>query len=270
VAASFLKVHVNINIAPDEVGMKAEAEADDGSRETNVRRSTGIRGWVDRLFFTTATVTKVADLAPGFRLLDLEGSELTKSQGKAGDKIQLRASSTFGLRTYTPLDWDRARGRFRICAFLHGAGPGATWMRALRDGNACSFFGPRGSLAFEKMTGPIVLFGDETSIGVAAALRALRGSEASVVLEGTSARDVSLVAETLGLSDVHAFAKKPDDEHLGDAAKAIARAAASGGTIVLTGRARSIVTVRDRLYAEGVTTKMRSKAYWADGRTGLD
>lgn len=229
-----------------------------------------VKSWVDRVFFTSATVAKVTDVAESFRLVELEGSALSKGQGRPGDKIQVRAAG-FAMRTYTPVGWDGDRGRTRICAFTHGSGPGARWARALRDGDPCSFFGPRSSLAFAKMTGPIVLFGDETSLGVAAALCSLRGDGRRIVLEASSSRAVKSVVDTLQLDDAAVIEKSSDDAHLREASELIAQATSTTGvTVVLTGRAASIVDLRRRLRDAGVTATVKAKAYWAEGKTGLD
>ncbi len=238
-------------------------------RQGSTERSV-VPSWVDRMFFTTATVAKVADIAESFRLIELEGPALRKSRGGPGDKIQVRAAR-FGMRTYTPVGWDADRGRTRICAFTHGAGPGARWVSTLREGDPCSFFGPRGSVSLAKITGPIVLFGDETSLGIAAALSALGVPGSRIVLEATSSAAATRVVNTLELGSTDVVAKTSDDAHLQRASELVAEAAtASDVTVVLTGRARSIVEVRRLLRQRSVSAAIKSKAYWADGRTGLD
>jgi NADPH-dependent ferric siderophore reductase len=229
------------------------------------------RSFVDRVFLTSTTVAKVAVLAEGFHLLELEGEALSKG-GQPGDKLQIHTSGLATMRTYTPFAWDVPRGRMQICAFTHGDGSGARWVRALRDGDPCSFFGPRGSLAFAKMkaSGPIVLFGDETSLGVGASLRALRGKAAQLVFEATSAPAVSAVVDRLELADTAVLARTSDDAHLREVAARIVEAATKDATIVLTGNAKSIIAIRQHLREAKVDAAIKSKAYWAEGRTGLD
>lgn len=223
----------------------------------------------DKMLFTHATVARVADLSPRFRLVELEGAELTQTRGAPGDKLQVRAAG-FAMRTYTPIDWDRERGRTRICAYVHGDGPGARWVSALREGDGCSFFGPRSSLALARSTGPVVLFGDETSIAVASSLRALRGTAAHIVLEASDAETVQPVLAALGIDDASVFVRAPDDTHLRAVGDEIVRRLTPSSSVFLTGGAHSIVGVRAHLRAAGAGGSIKAKAYWAEGKTGLD
>lgn len=224
-----------------------------------------VTSWVDRVFFTQATVADVVDVAPRFRIMTLEGPELAKTTANPGDKIQVRARG-LSLRTYTPVGWDRAKGRAKVVAFVHGEGPGALWTQALRAGDTCAFFGPRSSIALAKAKGPVILFGDETSIGVAASLHALRGKDAHLVLEADSRDAVAPVLDALALSHATVCARTGD--HLRDAAERIA--AVKDASIILTGCAASIVTVRQHLRTLGAPATFKAKTYWAEGRTGID
>lgn len=62
------------------------------------------------------------------------------------------------------------QGCTQILVYLHGSGPGCTWAEQAREGASCEFFGPHKSLETPKGNGPLVLFGDETCFGIAAAL----------------------------------------------------------------------------------------------------
>lgn len=226
-----------------------------------------VTSWVDRVFFHQATVADVVDVAPRFRVVTLEGPALAKTTAHPGDKIQVRARG-LSLRTYTPVDWDRAKGRTKLVAFVHGDGPGAAWTQSLRTGDACAFFGPRRSIALAETTEPVVLFGDETSIGVAASLAALRGDDAHVVLEASSREAVAPVLDAMSIP--RATVCPRGDDHLRDAAERIAAVATRASSIVLTGRAASIVAVRDHLRSLGAPPPFKAKTYWAEGRAGID
>src|SRR5947208_11720096 len=76
--------------------------------------------------------------------------------------------SGLSARTYTPMSWDAVNGRTRMLTFAHGDGPGSRWASGLREDDTCQFFGPRHSLDLSGLESPVVLFGDETSFGLAA------------------------------------------------------------------------------------------------------
>lgn len=228
-----------------------------------------VKDLIDRVFFTSARVAKVTEAGDRFRLVDLEGDALTTARIGHGDKIQVHASS-FALRTYTPIAWDRARGRMRLCAYAHGGGPGSAWTRSVREGDTCSFFGPRCSVDFAKTEGQVVLFGDETSIGVGASLRELRGTRAHLVFEATSVDAVTPALDALALANAHVVARTADDDHLRALSDRVASLVTKDTTVVLTGRAKSIVALRSHLRAAGIAAPTKAKTYWAEGRAGLD
>lgn len=220
-----------------------------------------VAGWVDKLLFTVARVARTEDVGEQFRIITLEGAALAKSPATPGDKIQVRAAG-LALRTYTPVAGEQ--GRVKLLAYLHGSGPGTRWARTVQSGDDCSFFGPRGSVALADIAGPIVLFGDETSFGVGAALAGLRPGANRLVFEVGSRATVDaleLPARTVE--------RAPDGSHLRKASDYLLEAG-NEATLVLTGRASSIKTVRQHLREAGLTAKIKAKAYWADGRTGLD
>ena len=178
-----------------------------------------------------------------------------------GDKIQVFFPEV-GTRTFSP--FASADGRFELAVFLHDGGPSSAWARALAPGRQIRFVGPQGSIALASIAGPIALFGDETSVGVARSLHDLRRGDARVVLEVGARAAVEPAVAQLGLAARLV-------ERGGDHLAAIARdLAAAGGTLVLTGNARSIQDLRGRLERLGSAQPQRVKSYWAEGKTGLD
>jgi NADPH-dependent ferric siderophore reductase len=127
-----------------------------------------------RWLMRPARVAAVETLSPRFRLIELEGKALRNVAWTAGEKLQVAIGSGLSARTYTPISWDAGSGRTRILTFAHGEGPGSRWAGGLREGNTCQFFGPRRSLDLSSLESPVVLFGDETSFGLAAAFREAR------------------------------------------------------------------------------------------------
>lgn len=175
-------------------------------------------------------------------------------------------------RTYTPMSWDAGNGRTRLLAFAHGDGPGSRWADGLREGDTCQFFGPRHSLDLTRFEAPIVLFGDETSFGLAAALRDnLQAGGALHMFETTDVAESRQVLEAISLGEARLIARSPDDAHLAAVEAEMLRLAANGARFVLTGKASSIQRVSRALKAAGIaSSRIKAKAYWAPGKTGLD
>ena len=179
----------------------------------------------------------------------------------AGDKLQVFLPE-IGTRTYSPFGC--SGGRFELAAFLHDRGPSSAWARALAPGRQVRFVGPSGSIALAAIPGPIALFGDETSVGVARSLHDVRRGDARVILEVGTRANVEPAIERLGLK---AELVERGGDHLAKIARDLA---AAGGTLVLTGNAKSIQELRGRLKQLASKQPQRVKSYWAEGKTGLD
>ena len=232
-----------------------------------------IGGVFGRFLFRDARVEQVRDLSSHFRWLELVGEGLRDVSWNAGDKVQVFLPRV-GMRTYTPLSWDTARGATQFLVYLHGTGPGAEWGRNVRVGDRCQFFGPRASLPLAAYQGPVVLFGDETSFGVAHALKNLRAGTDGVeqVFEVSAREESEAVLREFGLAGSAVVERAPGDGHLPTVAERLQAALARrpGAQLVMTGRAQAIQALRGRLKAAGVDPAQKVKAYWSLGKAGLD
>lgn len=230
-------------------------------------------GILGSLVFRKATIAHARELSPHFRWLELEGDALRGVLAQPGDKLQMFLPGV-GMRTYSPVAWDPARGTTKLLVYLHGTSPGAVWGRSARAGDGCQFFGPRGSIPLGAMPGPVVLFGDETSFAVAHALRVARGSadEIDAVFEASEREESRAVLDALGLAGAALIERAPGDAHLDAAHEALRAALHKRPTarLVMTGKAQSIQALRARLRAEGLQREGKVKAYWSVGKAGLD
>ncbi len=221
-----------------------------------------------RMFMKPATITGVETIGDGFRLMTLESPTFDGVEWIPGQKIQIALGSAFVNRTYTPIQWDAGAGKTRILAYAHGVGPGSEWVRAAKSGDPCHIFGPRASLDLTALSSPLLLFGDETSFGLA--LTAMRPG-LQCLFETNSTEISRPILERVGLGASHLFARMPQDEHLDQIEQRLDERAASGASFVLTGRAPSIQRLRQTLKVLGVpASRIKTKAYWAPGKTGLD
>ncbi|WP_404362378.1 siderophore-interacting protein [Corallococcus coralloides] len=223
-----------------------------------------------RFLFTEAKVTQVREVSRAFRQIDCEGPALRAQGWTPGDKVQVFLPG-LGMRTYTPLSWDEARGATAFLVYLHGDSPGAKWGRDARTGDTVRFFGPRRSVALESGDAPVVIFGDETSFAVAHALRTGAKRDVTPIFEVTRREDCAPALRELGFEgqDVERTA---GDAHLTQVHERLREAlrAKPGATLVMTGRAQSIQALRSKLRGDGERATPKVKAYWAVGKTGLD
>jgi ferric-chelate reductase (NADPH) len=228
---------------------------------------------LSRLVMRPARVSDVAVLAEDFRLIHLEGESLKHCAWAPGNKVQIKIGGGFAMRTYTPIDWDNATGKTRILAYCHGSGPGSVWARGVTAGDERQIFGPRGSLELADLATATVVFGDETSFGLAAALHLANGSNfpRHYVFEVNARQAAVSALDALTLSNCLVIERKPNDAHLGEVADAVSEFIQPTTTFVLSGKASSIQHLRQWLKARSVESRrLRTKAYWAEGKVGLD
>ncbi|HKP58639.1 MAG TPA: hypothetical protein VJV78_18060 [Polyangiales bacterium] len=232
------------------------------------------RDKIGQLFGKELSVDEVRDLSPHFRRVRISAPWLRTAAVSAGDKLQIMIAEC-GPRTYSPFGHDSAAGALELLAYVHGETSTATWVRALVPGARFHAMGPRGSLALSSLPGPVVLFGDETSFGVATALRQARGSSngLSFVFECSHADEARTVLADIGLDGCSVVERQSARAHA-RAVEGQLRAALAqhpSAHLVLTGHAQMIQALRAALKAEPAAyAGQKVKAYWADGKRGLD
>jgi NADPH-dependent ferric siderophore reductase len=223
-----------------------------------------------RIFTKQAIVQCVDKIADRFYLITLQSASFKGRSWAAGQKVQIAMGAGFTTRTYTPIDWNPATGVTRILGYAHGDGPGNDWLRTMQPGDQCDVLGPNASLDLERVSGPMVIVGDETSIGLAYALQQ-EHIEVQVLLEVNVVEHAQAIAKALQLRDARFFLRSKDGAHLPEMARELKALADDGETFVLTGNAESIQQLRQGLKSVNVpSTRQFTKAYWSPRKTGLD
>jgi NADPH-dependent ferric siderophore reductase len=233
-----------------------------------------VRDTFSRLVFPEMSVDSVRDVSPHFRLVRVSGAGLQHASVSPGDKLQIMILEA-GPRTYSPFAHDPGAGTVELLMYVHGSTAANDWIRSVSPGVRFRAFGPRGSLALSSLTGPIVFFGDETSFGVAASLVRARVAQdgLSFVFECSQPDEARDVLSELGISRFELVARRSDRSHAaavdGGIRAALSRQA--GSHLVLTGHAQMIQSLRASLKASPAPhAGQKVKAYWADGKRGLD
>jgi ferric-chelate reductase (NADPH) len=219
----------------------------------------------------TAHVSDLSNLSPEFMRVELSAEAFRKTTWVPGSKLQIRPRrGSMNLRTYTPIRWDADRGVTELIAFTHGEGPAAEWFGRVKVGDPCEVLGPRRSIDLRgPADAPIIFVGDESSVALACALRTVTG-DVSHVFEAGDPAGLAGVLTGLGITErVAVVAKSPDRAGLLGQAR---DAAAQGPyTLVVTGDAATVHAVRrDSRGWRRTPGRLKGKAYWAQGRTGLD
>lgn len=240
---------------------------------TEPRRPGLLERTFDRLLLRNTRVAAVEQVAERFRLITLEGEALQGAPWAPGHKLQVKVAGPFTARTFTPIVFDAERGCTRILGHAHGAGPGSDWLCRVQVGDACQVFGPHRSLALGDLAGPVVLHGDETSFGLAAAVGAAMAGKASprCVFEVESRTESAQVLQALGVAPALLVERGDEAGRLQAIGGLWSQCRGDGTRFVLTGRAQSIQQARQALKARGVpASRIVAKAYWAPGKAGMD
>ncbi len=210
-----------------------------------------------------AVVTSIEYFGSHFVWIQVQGTREQAASYQPGDKIQLLLPMD-EVRTYTPIGWD-ADGQTSLLVYVRGGSPASQWAEQVRIGDPLRFLGPERSLPLPE--GPLSMIGDETSIAVAAAYQLARPESVACAFE--SDVDLSAVTKKLGLRPAMVLPREVGLGHCVDLAQwARERHHASGARVGLTGGPTLLKTLRGKLREAQVPVKTR--AYWAPGKTGLD
>jgi len=227
-----------------------------------------------QLIFREFAVESVQDISAHFRRFRVRGESVRDNDCAPGDKLQILISGA-GTRTFTPFSPNANAGTLEFLAYVHGDAPAAKWARDAGQGLRFRAFGPRGSLPLGTLSGPVILLGDETSVGAAKSLLDTRGTSEGLafVFEATDRDETERALAELGLTARAIVRRQLGRAHLAELETQL-RAAASqqpGAHLVLTGHAQTIQAMRAALRARPAPVNgQKVKAYWADGKRGLD
>lgn len=234
------------------------------------RRAGLIERTITRLWMRPARITGITRMSEKFRLFDFQGDALKGSAWSLGDKLQMKLDEGLAARTYTPIEWNQQTGATRFLAYCHGTGPGSAWAERAQVGDERQFFGPRASLDMSELESPTVLFGDETSFGLALSLQR-SDKEGHFIFEVEDRDESAAVLDGLGLRAL-LVTRLPDDAHLREVSQAmLAFGQSPKNNYVSTGKASSIQHVSRFLKTQGVEkSRLHAKVHWAAGKAGLD
>jgi len=203
-----------------------------------------------------AIVSKLEIMTDTFRLITLEGENLKGISWKPGQKIEVFLDSHIP-NTYTPISWDSLNGVTRLV--VHGraaASREAIQVSTAKPGEIWHIWGPRQSLDLTELKSPILFFGDETSIGLAHAVRTTRNGlrEVAFLFEASSPMESKIVLQKLGIDATTILKRGETREHMRAIEAAMDRLVEelAPEQFVLTGEATSIRCLTKLLKGRGI------------------
>ncbi|MEA9356089.1 siderophore-interacting protein [Bacteriovorax sp. PP10] len=212
------------------------------------------------IILSKSKIVSNEQLSPHFHLLTIKGRNL-KKEWIPGQKIQIQLKDD-EMRSYTPCSWDSKAGVMQTLVYMHGKGPGALWARDAKAQNKVIVLGPKKSLKLEEAGNRVIFFGDETTFGLAHAIKknvpdikfhffmeAGNTDESSAILKRFDLEEALLVS--LGQLDL--------------IAEQMSKIFAEDNSIkiVLSGKQQSIVALREKLYSLNIPkAAIGTKVYW--------
>lgn len=187
-----------------------------------------------------------------------------------GCYIDFRVTDT-DVRRYSPCNVDTENGYFELIAYLHGNGPGCKFMDALKIGEQVTITQPRGHKYYDASVDSYVIFGDETSLGLACSfMRVLKQNGHGFQFYLELDEENKEVPRLLNLENYSVFPKNGLFKKEGQISSLpfFKTSRPDAATFVLTGNAKSAQTFRKAL--KGTTgRKVFVQGYWLEGKKGL-
>ncbi|WP_116788875.1 siderophore-interacting protein [Flavobacterium psychrotrophum] len=214
-------------------------------------------------------VTENISLSQNIRKICFKG-DLKNFDFQPGYHIDFRVSDT-DVRRYTPSYYDVKNGILEFIYYLHGDAPGTRFMTNLQPGDTININQPRGHKYYDPSAEKYIIFGDETSLGLACSLLPLLKQNAHQFCFYFELDEENKdIPEKLGLQNVTVFTKGVllKGESLIQNLPAFQEADWEDAHFVLTGNVRSVQTLRKlaKIHAKG---KVHAHGYWLEGKKGL-
>jgi ferric-chelate reductase (NADPH) len=213
------------------------------------------------IFLEHSKIVSNEKLSPHFHLLTIKGSELKKIEWIAGQKVKLSINQDES-RSYTPLSWDSQNGIMKTLIYTCEQGPGAVWARDVHPQTKVSVHGPKSSVVVDRAFKNVLFFGDETTFGLAHALKKNTPEvNFHFYFETAHIEEAQSILKTLelngsklsGLNQFESISKSMLEKYI----------VVKDARIILAGKQQSIVALREHLYSLAIPPEIISKkVYW--------
>lgn len=214
-------------------------------------------------------VSRIEYLSNTIKRIQFKGN-LKKLNFGIGSFIDFRVSDT-DSRRYTISSVDTAGGTLELIAHLHGEAPGSCFMDQLRISDKVNINPPRPYKYYDQTVETYVIFGDETSLGLACSfLPSLERNNHRFQFYLELAEENKDMASLLQLKNCTVFEKNGSfrNEKWIEELPVVQLPEWQQANFVLTGNVRSVQTFR-RVLKTRSKGKIVSHGYWLEGKKGL-
>jgi NADPH-dependent ferric siderophore reductase len=225
--------------------------------------------WLESAVGPRLKVAAVTYITPQLKRISFRGN-MEKMDTLPGGASVIRVSDT-DYRNYTPAFCDVPGESMEMVIHIHGGGVGSAYIDDLEPGDELYVSYPRGRKAYDLKAQQQIIFGDETSLGLACALQPLlkaQGQSFRFLFELDAVNQQA--PALLGLENCSVFPKKGlfwqasrIETLLNEYGSGL-----EGASYILTGNVQSMQAFRKAL--KGRTEgEIFTQGYWLEGKKGL-
>jgi len=215
-------------------------------------------------------VVEIVYLTPFVKKVRFQGN-LTAMNFQLGYAVFIRINDT-EYRNYTVSETNLEQGTLEIIFHLHGNGPGSHFIDKLKIGNQIRIGVPRGKKMYDQSAEKHLIFGDETSLGLAKSLHRKMDEDQKLYFFYFELDDInSHVPEHIGLKNYIVFPKNSifKNSKLLDNLPIFKLGNWNNANFILTGNANSIQIIRTALKTRSCIGKIYSQGFWLENKAGL-
>ncbi|TCK85087.1 siderophore-interacting protein [Albibacterium bauzanense] len=209
-------------------------------------------------------------ISPKIKRIRFQGN-LSGMSFQPGYAVLIRVNET-EFRNYTVVFNDVENGILEIIFYIHGQAPGSLFIDNLNVGDEIRISAPRGKKQYEPTIKQHLIFGDETSLGLACSfLPYLKKNQHQFQFYFELDESNFNVPQLLGLENYSVFSKNDIfiNRQLINDLPIFNSPDWNTSHFVLTGNATSVQNFRHVLKSNSVKGRIFTKGYWLKGKAGL-
>jgi len=215
------------------------------------------------------TILEADYITPAIKKIRFQG-DISKMSFLIGGASVIRVSDT-DHRNYTVASYDIKKGILEMIFHIHGNGVGSRYIDTLKTGDELFISIPRGRAVYDPKVKRYLIFGDETSLGLACSfLHSLKRNEHDFHFYFELDEANRDAPQLLGLENFTVFPKNGlfNNEKWIKDLPVFQAAGWEAAKFVLTGNARSVQAFR-KVFKNIATGKVFTQGYWLEGKKGL-
>lgn len=229
-----------------------------------------INDLLEKIATTSLEVSAIATLSYNVIKLRFQG-DISRMNFQVGYAVAIRVSDK-AFRNYTIAYYNKAEQFVEIIFHLTEAGEGSRYIAHLKVGDSVKMTFPRGQKQYNPQIKKQVLFGDETSLGVACAAFQIwqkRRHDFQFYFELDACN--SNLPSQLGLKNSRVFSKEGAFRNQSwiETLPFLKDSFWRDANFILTGNVRSVQNFRKALKRKQIFGHIYAKGYWLEGKNGL-